>query len=294
MTIDSSTFRDRRQLLHGTYFSSPVSSFDAHPKKVFAAWKAERTKRSAHTMADESFEKEIESVQEKLASLTIQIEAFEIVSQAVIKSDHNSILMELHQSVDSVERTILFLETSKKKSAGLIEAPSRVPGAWHDDEAADGSVSGHVSDMHRNFSSLRRSARSALERVEGIKEECDDSDVLLDAIRTELESLTTRVKRSLKTAKSMLIIKEKEIQELKKTLKNEEEQISAMESKVEDKKDDRNVMRVVSVLSESTLLPCSNRSLVQRHCLDGGYRVPACLGCCSYLGNRRRVSKPTF
>ena len=245
-------------------------------------------------MADEIFEKEIESVQERLASLTRQIEAFEISSQEVIKSDQNSILVELRQSVDSVERAVLFLETSEKKNAALIEAPLRVPGAWHDEEAVDGSASGHLSDMHQNFSNLRRLARSALERVEGIKEDCDDLDVLLDAIRNEVKSLTSRVNGSLKKAKSMLIIKEKEIQELKETLKNEEEKIRVMKRKVEGKKDDRNVMRVVRVLSKSRMPPCSYFSLVQRLGLDGGYRIPTCLGCRSRHGNRRRVSKPTF
>lgn len=198
-------------------------------------------------MADDNFEKEIESVQERLVSLTKQIEAFEAASQVVIKSDHNTILTELRESVNSVERTVLFLEASRMKAAGLIEAPLRVPGAWHDkDDAAIGSIGDHVSNMHRDFSNLRVSARSALERVEGIKEEYDDLDVELDTLRTELESLTIRVENSITLANSMLVTKEKETKELQQTLEREEGQIRVMESKMKAKKEDRNVMRVVS------------------------------------------------
>src|ERR1700712_5772053 len=73
-----------------------------------------QTKTARQTiMAEITLAEEIETIQENLRSLTLQIEAFEAESKTTIRIDRKDLFDKLRKSVESVEKTVQFLETGE-------------------------------------------------------------------------------------------------------------------------------------------------------------------------------------
>jgi flagellin-like hook-associated protein FlgL len=195
-------------------------------------------------MTPSALEKDIQDIQEKLARLSCEIEKFEAQSKTTISADHTMMLSQLRESVDAVHHTNHFLETGHSR---VIKHIHMIPGAWVEDIPTEDAVKLHSEDIHAKFSSLRDTTKSALVRVEEIKEQCDDFDVSLDRITNEVKAVTTRAKSALGTAQSSLAAKETQLANTKKTLTEKQGQIQNMESQMKSKRDDRDIMRVVSV-----------------------------------------------
>jgi len=194
-------------------------------------------------MASSGLEKDIRDIQEKLTSLTRQIEKFEAESQATISADHSMMLSQLRESVESVYHTKHFLETGHSR---VIKHIDMIPGAWVEDRPTKDAVKLHSEDIHAKFTSLRDTTKSALVRVEEIKEKCDDFDVSLDRIKNEVNAVMARAKGALDTAKSSLISKKTQLANTMSSLTEKQGQMQRMEAEMRSKKDDRDIMRVVS------------------------------------------------
>ncbi|KAK3368004.1 hypothetical protein B0H63DRAFT_88736 [Podospora didyma] len=186
---------------------------------------------------------EIEKIQNDLIDLKARLDAFEAKSKSTIQEDHSNMLAQLQSSVDSVERTVLYLETGTSRLVGYIEY--KKPASGTNDVAASKAIAKrHLMDMDANFSLLHQAASSGLERVEDIKKTGDDMHDELCAIRTKIESVSTRTRSALTTANKNITDKQKQLSEANQSLASTRQELSTLEAKMASEKEDRNVMRV--------------------------------------------------
>ncbi|KAH7121636.1 hypothetical protein EDB81DRAFT_230996 [Dactylonectria macrodidyma] len=188
---------------------------------------------------------EVEEMQQELSSLKTRLKAFEAASKAKIDADHRTMLAALQKSVDAVESTALYLNTGTSSIAGYLEYKTSL----NKRTATKALVQKHLTDMDSKFTVLQTAASSGLERVETIKKACDEMDCELEAIRAKLEALTTRTWSALTVAKKTLVDKQKQAAEAKVSLTSTQSELSALETKMTEEKDTRDVMRVARVAS---------------------------------------------
>ncbi|KAK3358444.1 hypothetical protein B0T24DRAFT_540427 [Lasiosphaeria ovina] len=189
-----------------------------------------------------SLQSEVEQIQKDLNELKARLDAFETKSKATIQEDHSAMLAKLQSSVDAVESTVLYLETGTSRLAGLLE--------FHQ-SAADASKKAlakrHLLDMDAQFTLLHGAASAGLERVEAIKKTGDDMHGELGAIRTKLESLSTRAASALDRAGRSLGGKQTQLDQASQSLAATQQELSALEAQMKSKKNNRDAMRVARV-----------------------------------------------
>lgn len=186
---------------------------------------------------------EIDRIELEFAELKARLTLFEAESKSTIQNDHNNMLLRLRKSVDSVEGTVSYLASGTSSLAGYVEFHKSRPVK---DATSKAIVHQHLMDMDANLTALHQAASSGLEGVEHIKKTADVMHDELCAIRTKLESLSERTQSALKKAKETLGDKKQQMAEADTSLRLTRLELRTLEGKMEEEKDGRNVMRVVS------------------------------------------------
>ncbi|KAI0837718.1 hypothetical protein F5Y06DRAFT_270075 [Hypoxylon sp. FL0890] len=189
-------------------------------------------------MAVDNLETEIKVVEERLVSLTRRIEKFEKDSKARIAAKHDTILSELRDSVNVVNRTMLFLgRQSEDTYVGSVIGPLTGP------QSTKEVVKMHSASMHENFARLRATATSAVKQAEDVKCQFSEFDVQLDILRQILDLTAARADLLFIMASSTLVTKELEIQKTKKTLNEKRGGIEHFKRRLDADKDEQQRLR---------------------------------------------------
>ncbi|KAI8626813.1 hypothetical protein F5Y19DRAFT_478026 [Xylariaceae sp. FL1651] len=188
-------------------------------------------------MAVDDLDTEIKVIEERLVSLTRRIEKFEIDSKARIAAKHDTMLSELRDSVNVINRTILFLDQGEDTYIDSVIGPLTEP------QATKEIVKKHSASMHENFTRLRTTATSAVKQAEDVKCQFSEFDVQLDILRKDLDFSAAQADSLFTMANSTLITKEVEIQKTKHTLDEKKGGIEYLEGRLEADKDERHRLR---------------------------------------------------
>ncbi|KAI1260538.1 hypothetical protein F5Y18DRAFT_250048 [Xylariaceae sp. FL1019] len=182
-------------------------------------------------------ETEIQAVEGRLVSLTRRIEEFEVDSRSRIAAKHQTMLGELRNSVDAVNRTMLFLHQ------GEDSYMDSVIGAVSEAQATKDIVRKHSAGMHESFLQLRKTATLAAKQAEDVKCQFSEFDVQLDVLRNDLDAVATLAELLFTIATSSLAEKEREVGKAKQTLLDKKEGIGYLEGQLDGDRDERHRLR---------------------------------------------------
>jgi chromosome segregation ATPase len=200
-------------------------------------------------MAEDELEKDINEIHARLVALKERISAFERQSEATIRADRSQMLDNLRDSVESVSRTQLFLDTGRSMMVNHID----IPGSWVDDRPRGDAVVLHSADMRQQFSELRATSEAALEHVEVIKEQCDEFDVGLDRLTSDLSAVTVRAKDAIARAQRTLEEKQTEVQQTRSAIALRQSEVERLTGEIAKQLKVREDMRIVGANFDARL-----------------------------------------
>ncbi len=188
---------------------------------------------------------EIEQLETELIDIKKRINASKAESEASIQADRNVMLLELQRSVESVEETILYVNTGNSYLAYSLEYDG-VSTPSSGTLTSQALVCRHLEDMDATFAGLHTAASTGLDRIEDIKQSCDDMDAELARLRFRLASLSGRTGTALALARQTLDANRADITRARMELESTRVELQTLESQTEHKKAARNALRVVS------------------------------------------------
>jgi len=189
---------------------------------------------------------EVEQIQQELTELKARLDVFEAKSRATIEADHTIVLSELRGSVDAVQGTVQYLETSRSPLAGYLESEAA---AFDEKTAQRAFVQRHLDQMGGRFTQLHVAALGGLERIETIKKSCDDMHEELGLLRMRLATLTARARASLDQAHTTLTDKLTQVREAKESLTSTENELRTLEANMEKETEAKNALLVGRIAS---------------------------------------------
>ncbi|KAI1298072.1 hypothetical protein F5Y03DRAFT_274687 [Xylaria venustula] len=188
-------------------------------------------------MAVDDLDAEIKAVEKRLVSLTQRIEKFEEASRVKMASKKNTILSQLRDSVNAVNKTMLFLDQGEEMYIDMVVGPLLEAQSTKD------VVKKHSTSMHESFLQLRKTATSAVKQAEDVKSQLGEFDVQLDLLRKDLDAIATRIESLYVTAGLTLGLKEKEIQKTKRILEQKKGEIDSLEEELDNGNNERHRLR---------------------------------------------------
>ncbi|KAI0100827.1 hypothetical protein GGR51DRAFT_563710 [Nemania sp. FL0031] len=188
-------------------------------------------------MAVDDLDTEIRAVEKRLVTLTQRIEKFEEASRVKLASKQNTILSQLRDSVNAVNKTMLFLDQGEDMYIDMVVGP------LSEAQSTKDVVKKHSTSMHESFSQLRKTATSAVKQAEDVKSQFSEFDVQLDLLRKDLDAIATRVEGLYATARLTLGSKEREIQSTRRILEQKKGEIDSLEQELDDGNDERHRLR---------------------------------------------------
>src|SRR5436190_8268476 len=191
-----------------------------------------------------NLEEEVDEIERELSDLSERLDAFQRRAKQTIAHDQEVMLARLRAGVQSVEQTVLLLETGNSRWAGLLTYGTMSGSSRN--ELSTVVVENRVSEMNETFLNLRQAADVGLQNVKRINGECHDLDAELDAIRAALKSVTDRTWRSLSSAKDAFAVKQKEQKQAEASCNEYRQKLRELESDMNGRVENRNAMRVVS------------------------------------------------
>ncbi|GAW20802.1 hypothetical protein ANO14919_103130 [Xylariales sp. No.14919] len=191
-------------------------------------------------MAVDDFDAEIKAVDERLVTLTQRIEQFEEASRVKMASTQNTVLSQLRDSVNAVNKTMLFLDQGEDMYIDTVVGP------LSEAQSTKDVVKKHSTSMHESFSQLRETATSAVKQAEDVKSTLSEFDVQLDILRKDLDAIATRVESLYAIARLALGSMEEEIQNTERILEQKKGEIDSLEKELGNGNDDRRRLRKVA------------------------------------------------
>ncbi|KAI0414026.1 hypothetical protein F5X98DRAFT_390252 [Xylaria grammica] len=188
-------------------------------------------------MAVDDFDAEIKAVDERLVTLTQRIEQFEEASRVTMASTQNTVLSQLRDSVNAVNKTMLFLDQGEDMYVDMVVGP------LSEAQSTKDVVKKHSTSMHESFSQLRETATSAVKEAEDVKSMLSEFDVQLDILRKDLDAIATRVESLYAIARLALGSMEEEIQNTERILEQKKGEIDSLEKELGNGNDDRRRLR---------------------------------------------------
>ena len=186
----------------------------------------------------------IEQLETELVDMKVRINAFEARSKASIQSDRSLMLLGLQRSVESVEGTMLYVNTDKSRLTHSHE---------YDDVATASSKAltsqalacRHLEDIETTFTGLYTTATTGLERIEHMKKSFDDMDGELVSFRFRLASFSGRTRTALASARQALDAENADMIKTKTELESARVELQTLGSQIGHRKIARNALRVV-------------------------------------------------
>ncbi|RWA04559.1 hypothetical protein EKO27_g10546 [Xylaria grammica] len=188
-------------------------------------------------MAFDDLGAEIKAVEERLVTLTQGIEQFEEASRVTMASTQNTVLSQLRDSVNAVNKTMLFLDQGEDIYIDTVVGP------LSEAQSTKDVVKKHSTSMHESFSQLRETATSAVKQAEDVKSMLSEFDVQLDILRKDLDAIATRAESLYAIARLALGSMEKEIQNTERILEQKKGEIASLERELGNGNDDRRRLR---------------------------------------------------
>ncbi|KAI0145524.1 hypothetical protein GGR57DRAFT_517016 [Xylariaceae sp. FL1272] len=188
-------------------------------------------------MPVDDLDTEIKAVEERLVSLTRRIEKFEVESKSKIAENHKIMLGELRDSVNAVNKTMLFL------GQGEDSYMDSVIGPLAEAQSTKDIVRKHSAIMHESFLQLRKTATSAVRQAEDVKCQFSEFDVQLDILRKDLDAVATQADLLFAMARSSLTEKEREFGKTRQTLEEKRQGIGYLEGRLDGDRDERHRLR---------------------------------------------------
>ncbi|KAI1332386.1 hypothetical protein F5Y16DRAFT_357672 [Xylariaceae sp. FL0255] len=207
-------------------------------------------------METDELDSTIEEVEEKLETLTRQIEEFEEESKIRTTAEHNLMFSQLRESIQTINSTMRFLDQDNiAKDDKCVDMPTRL--CLEDRNVERTIVNEHTNTIYNSFSQLRKTVALGLKEVEGIKCQFSDFEVLLDNLRNDLDAAATRARALSDTTTSLLSSKESALEDVGRTLGEKQCGIKKLETELGGLQDLRHRMRKerITTLAASIVYP---------------------------------------
>jgi hypothetical protein len=186
---------------------------------------------------------EVDEIEQELSLLSARLDRFERRAKETINVDRDVMLDRLRDGVRSVEQTVSLLELPPGGAIRLLAYGKEV--LFPARELSVAQVEERAQHMHGSFRLLRTAADTGLDNVKKINLERYDLDAELDSIRVRLKAVTDRARRSLDSAKEAKIAKEEDLVRATASCDESRRKLASLQRDMEERKDNRNVMRVV-------------------------------------------------
>ncbi|KAK4164123.1 hypothetical protein QBC43DRAFT_54223 [Cladorrhinum sp. PSN259] len=198
---------------------------------------------------------EIEQLENDFIDIEARINAFEDKSKDDIQADRSLMLLALQRSVESVEGTILYVNTDNSRLANSLEydGASTASGGISTSQSL---VRRHLEDMDASFTGLHGAASTGLERIQHIKKSYDDMDGELAGLRTKLSSLSDQYRAALASATQERDAEKADAAKIKTELESTRAERQALESKVGHRKIARNTLRAARAATWTLCIIC--------------------------------------
>jgi hypothetical protein len=179
---------------------------------------------------------EVRAIKLQLSETSKVLETFERDSQRTIHKDHAQILSDFRLAVEAILHTIRFLD------GGQIRLLTNA----NDREVA---VQAEAANLNSAFDTLRKSADVGLVNVKAINVQCHEFDDRMAKIRSNLNITHDNIARDIDLAQERLRTMRDDVEAKTKSQGLEQSKMEDMNKDMVDKKDERNAMRFVSLLT---------------------------------------------
>lgn len=173
---------------------------------------------------------EIESIKNERRILSAKIEDFETDCRATLTRDHRRISASLAATGGFLEGGVDFLSLRKRH----LKFPT----------AQENSV-GHGAKVIKDLRALSEAAQSGLKTIKDINARYHDLDAELQSLRTRSVGVCKKARNELESVKSSLTQAKKDAEAASKRHEECKKNLESLERVIQEKKDDRNAMRVV-------------------------------------------------